>query len=52
MINKMDNFKGGVLNSIRARRTNMANTVSKIDLCLWLIRGESLKNTMKELENN
>jgi hypothetical protein len=43
MINKMDNFKGGVLNSIRGWRTNMANTVSKTDLCPWLVRDESLK---------
>jgi len=43
MVNKMDNFNEGVLNFIRERRTNMANTVSKIDLCLWLVRGESLK---------
>jgi hypothetical protein len=40
MINKMDNFKGDVLDSTRARRNNMANTVSKTDLYLWLVRDE------------
>jgi hypothetical protein len=43
MISKMENSKRGVLNSIRAWRNNMANTVSKTDVCVWLVRDESLR---------